>query len=144
AAALLAEDSGGRTTLLIAMAGLRAIPLQGMPEILPGADVADCILSGLRRNRVSLKAGDIIVVKHKIISKAEGQIVALASVKPSSAARRWARQHHLDPRMVHLALTESRRVVRRRRGILITETRHGLLCANNGVDLSNVDGGQSA
>ena len=88
--------------------------------------------------------GDILVVKHKIISKAETQIIDLATVKPSRSSQEWARRYQLDPRVVELALRQSRRVVRRKRGILITETRHGFVCANSGVDVSNVDGGRHA
>jgi coenzyme F420-0:L-glutamate ligase/coenzyme F420-1:gamma-L-glutamate ligase len=91
-----------------------------------------------------LRAGDILVIKHKIVSKAEGQLVELNTLKPSAASRRWARRYHLDPRLIQLALCESRRMVRRKLGVLITETRHGLICANSGVDISNVDGGRHA
>jgi coenzyme F420-0:L-glutamate ligase/coenzyme F420-1:gamma-L-glutamate ligase len=83
------------------------------------------------------------VVKHKIVSKAEGRMVALASVKPSASARRFARSNGGDPRVIELALREARRVVRAKH-ILITETQHGLVCANSGVDVSNVDGGKTA
>src|SRR5438067_8109187 len=123
---------------------LTAIPIRGISEISSGDDLASLILGALRRQRLSLRRGDIIVIKHKVISKAEGRIVKLTAVRPSPRARRWARQNRLDARAAHLAFAESRRVVRQRRGILITETRHGLVCANSGVDLSNVDGGDSA
>ena len=123
---------------------LTAIPIRGISEISSGDDLASLILGALRRQRLSLRRGDIIVIKHKVISKAEGRIVKLTAVRPSPRARRWASQNRLDARAAHLAFAESRRVVRQRRGILITETRHGLVCANSGVDLSNVDGGHSA
>src|SRR5205823_2176007 len=89
-------------------------------------------------------AGDILVVKHKIVSKAEGQIVDLAKIRPSAASRAWARRFKLDARVTELAMSQSRRVVRRKRGVLITETAHGLICANSGVDVSNLDGGRHA
>jgi coenzyme F420-0:L-glutamate ligase/coenzyme F420-1:gamma-L-glutamate ligase len=96
-----------------------------------------------------LRDGDILVIKHKIVSKAEGRIVQLGDVKPSRAAKDWARKSGTDARLVELALREGRRVVRKKmvgmkRGVLITETRHGFICANSGVDASNVDGGDSA
>jgi coenzyme F420-0:L-glutamate ligase/coenzyme F420-1:gamma-L-glutamate ligase len=91
-----------------------------------------------------LEDGDILVVKHKVVSKAEGAMVALAEVKPSAASRAWARRFGLDARVSELAVRESRRIVRRRRGVLITETRHGFVCANSGVDVSNVNGGRHA
>ena len=87
--------------------------------------------------------GDILVVKHKIVSKAEGRMVALDSVKPSRRRRRFAAKNSTDARVVELALREAKRVVRKKH-VLITETEHGLVCANSGVDVSNVDGGKTA
>ena len=126
------------------MAELRAIPIRGIGEVKLGDSLAEKILAALRRQNCRLSRGDILVVTHKVVSKAEGSIVPLVKVRPSAAARRWAGRHGLDPRAVELALSESRRIVRRQRGVLITQTRHGLVCANSGVDLSNVDGGGSA
>jgi coenzyme F420-0:L-glutamate ligase/coenzyme F420-1:gamma-L-glutamate ligase len=123
---------------------IRVIPLPFSGEIRPGASLSDEILAALRRHKLSLKSGDILVVKHKIISKAEGRLVDLNTVKPSAASRAWARRYKLDARVVELALSQSRRIVRRKRGVLITETRHGFICANTGVDASNVDGGRHA
>ncbi len=88
--------------------------------------------------------GDVLVVKHKIISKAEGQLVELDSIRPSASSRAWANRYGLDARVTELALRESKRVVRRKRGVVITETRRGLVCANSGVDVSNVNGGRHA
>lgn len=123
---------------------IHAIPVRGMPEIQPGDAIPELLLAALARNHTPLRAGDLLVVKHKIVSKAEGRIVRLADVKPSARARRWAKEANSDPRLIELALREARRVVRRGHGVLITETRHGFVCANSGVDLSNVDGGKSA
>jgi coenzyme F420-0:L-glutamate ligase / coenzyme F420-1:gamma-L-glutamate ligase len=123
---------------------LLAFPVEGIGEIRPGDPLADVILAALERQRRRLSAGDILLVTHKIVSKAEGHIVPLASVRPSAQARRWARRHGYDPRLVQLALAQSRRIVRKRHGVLITETLHGLVCANSGVDVSNVDGGSNA
>lgn len=118
------------------------IPVRFRGEIRPGDSLADKIVHALGRQK--LRSGDILVIKHKIVSKAENQLVALASIKPRPSARAWTRRYHLDARVSELALRESRRVVRRRRGVLITETHHGLVCANSGVDVSNVDGGVHA
>jgi len=127
-----------------APAELQAIPITGIDEILPGDLVADAIVAALRRQKLKLTAGDVLVVKHKIVSKAEAAMVVLSLVRPSPAARRWAARYGLDPRLVHLALAQGKRVVRRKHGVIITETLHGLVCANSGIDVSNVDGGRCA
>ena len=124
--------------------GIQLTPISFSDEIRHGDDLAGKLFRALRRNHLRLGSGDILVVKHKIISKAEGRVVDLASVVPSTASLLWARQHDLDPRVVELAIRESRAVIRRAQGVLITETRHGFLCANSGVDVSNVDGGKHA
>ncbi len=123
---------------------VRVIPISLQGDIHPGDLLADKLLQALQHQKLSLQQGDILVVKHKIISKAEGRLVELAAVKPSAASRGWARRYHLDARVVEVALAQSRRVVRRKRGVLITETSPGLVCANSGVDVSNVDGGRHA
>jgi coenzyme F420-0:L-glutamate ligase / coenzyme F420-1:gamma-L-glutamate ligase len=123
---------------------LRIIPLPLTDEIRPGDSLAEKFFRMFKRSKLTLKKGDILVVKHKIVSKAEGQVVALNKIRPSRSSRSWARRYNLDARVTELALAESRRVVRRKRGVLITETRHGLICANSGVDVSNVDGGCQA
>jgi len=123
---------------------LRAIPITGIGEILAGDSVVDAIAIALRRQRLKLVPGDILVVKHKIVSKAEARMVVLDRVQPSPMARRWAARYKLDARVVQLALAQAKRVVRRKRGVLITETAHGIVCANSGVDVSNVDGGRCA
>ena len=125
-------------------AELRAIPITGMGRIQAGDSVADAILAALRRQKLKLAPEDILVVTHKIVSKAEGRMVALDRVQPSPASRRWAARYHLDARVVQLTLQQAKRVVRRRRGVTITETAHGFVCANSGVDVSNVDGGRCA
>jgi coenzyme F420-0:L-glutamate ligase/coenzyme F420-1:gamma-L-glutamate ligase len=102
------------------------------------------LLESLKHQKQTLLKGDILVIKHKIVSKAEGQFVNLETITPSAASRRWARRYALDARVVELAINQSRRIVRRKRGVLITETRHGLVCANSAVDVSNVDGGRHA
>ncbi|MGC2194641.1 MAG: coenzyme F420-0:L-glutamate ligase [Terriglobales bacterium] len=119
-----------------------AVPLAG--EIRPGDSLADKLLDALKRRRMSLSRGDVLIVKHKVVSKAEGQLVRLDTIKASAESRSWARRYNLDARVTELALQQSKRVVRRKNGVLITETRHGFICANSGVDISNVDGGKHA
>ncbi|PYX50032.1 MAG: coenzyme F420-0:L-glutamate ligase, partial [Acidobacteria bacterium] len=115
------------------------IPIPLANEILPGDSLADKLLESTR-----LQAGDILIVKHKIISKAEGRLVDLSSIEPTKKSFVWAKQYALDPRVIELAVRESRSIIRRKNGVLITETHHGFLCANSGVDVSNVDGGTHA
>jgi len=123
---------------------LRIIPLTFQEEVRPGDSLTEKILTALSQNRIQLKKGDILVVKHKIVSKAEGQLVQLDGIKPTPASRVWAKRHKLDPRVTQLALQQSGTVVRRKRGVLITQTKHGFICANSGIDVSNVDGGRHA
>ncbi len=123
---------------------LRVIPIPIAGEIEPGDSLIEKLRHALKRSNLRLAKGDVLVVKHKIVSKAEGQLVELAKIKPTAAWRSWARRYGLDARVTQLALRESKRVVRRKRGVLITETRHGFICANSGVDVSNVDGGRHA
>ena len=129
-------------------AGIHIIPIRLDGEVLAGDDLVEKLRLELRHQKLSLKAGDILVVKHKIVSKAEGRMVRLSEVKPSHWAKVWARESGADARVLEIALAESRCVVRKKmiggRGILITETHHGFVCANSGVDLSNVDGGKKA
>ena len=123
---------------------IRVIPVPLAGEILPGDDLVEKLADALKHHKVKLQPGDIVVVKHKIVSKAEGQLVRLNTVEPSPAATAWSRKTGTDPRVIELALSQSKRIVRKKKGVLITETRHGLVCANSGVDVSNVDGGESA
>jgi coenzyme F420-0:L-glutamate ligase/coenzyme F420-1:gamma-L-glutamate ligase len=123
---------------------LRVIALPLSDEIQTGDSLVDKLVQALRHRKLSVKAGDILVVKHKIVSKAEGMVVLLDEIQPSASSRAWARRYKLDARVTELALAESQRVIRRERGVLITETRHGFICANSGVDVSNVNGGRHA
>jgi coenzyme F420-0:L-glutamate ligase / coenzyme F420-1:gamma-L-glutamate ligase len=106
---------------------LRIIPIPFSGEILPGDSLAEKLLQALNRSRQRLRRGDILVVKHKIVSKAEEQLVDLDGVRPSSSSRAWARRYRLDPRVVEIVLSESDRIVRRKRGVLISETRRGCI-----------------
>jgi len=122
---------------------LRALRVLSIREVFPGDSVADLIVDALALGGLRFHAGDVLVVKHKIVSKAEGRTVPLASVKPSAAARSFARKNGTDARVVELALREAKRILRKKH-VLITETQQGLVCANSGVDVSNVDGGSTA
>jgi coenzyme F420-0:L-glutamate ligase/coenzyme F420-1:gamma-L-glutamate ligase len=114
--------------------------LPGLPEITAGADLSQIIREGMARGGHSLDASIIVVVSQKIVSKAEGALVDLRTIHPSPLARSWAEQWGKDARLIELILTQSRRVVKMDRGVLITETRLGFICANAGVDQSNVEG----
>ncbi len=123
---------------------LSVLPIPLADEIRAGDSIAEKILRGMRQRRLTFKSGDILIVKHKIVSKAEGRTVDLATIKPSAQSKMWAKKYKLDARLIELALQESRAVIRRKNGVLITETHHGFICANSGVDVSNVDGGNHA
>jgi coenzyme F420-0:L-glutamate ligase / coenzyme F420-1:gamma-L-glutamate ligase len=112
---------------------LQILPVEGLPEIGPGAPLGDLIAE-----RADLRDDDVVVISQKAVSKAEGRVRHLAEVAPSAEARDLAKLLDKDPRLVELVLAESRRVVRAERGVLITETRHGFVCANAGIDSSNL------
>jgi coenzyme F420-0:L-glutamate ligase/coenzyme F420-1:gamma-L-glutamate ligase len=117
---------------------VRLIGLDGIPEIAPGDDLAVVIGDALERSGLGLVQGDVLVVTHKIVSKAEGRLVRLAEVEPSALAQRLGEQYGKDPRQIEVVLREAKRIVRMDRGIIIAETMHGFVCANAGVDASNV------
>ncbi len=110
----------------------------GIPDIRPGTPLPDVLVAALRRAGVRPEAGDALVVAQKIVSKAEGSIADLARVEAGDEARRLGRETGKDPRLVEVILRESRQVVRVNQGVLITEHRLGFICANAGVDHSNV------
>ncbi len=122
------------------MASLTLTPLTGIPRVRPGDPLASLLLDALQRASLSLQDGDILVVAQKIVSKAEGRYVHLDTVQPSLRARALARLTGKDPRLVELILQESRRVLRAVPGVLIVEHRLGFVCANAGIDHSNVRG----
>jgi coenzyme F420-0:L-glutamate ligase/coenzyme F420-1:gamma-L-glutamate ligase len=119
------------------MNSLEILPVEGIPEVRPGDDLPDLIALAVGKN---LRAGDILVVTHKIVSKAEGRLVDLRRVEPSALAKGFAARYEKDPRQIEVVLRESRRIVRMDRGLIIAETYHGFVCANAGVDASNVPG----
>ena len=114
--------------------------LTGMPLVRPGDDLAALLRDGLGRAGIRLEVGDILAVTQKVVSKAEGRLVNLAEVQPSRDAGRLARESHKDPRLVEVILGESRKVLRVRPGLIIVRHRLGFVCANAGVDHSNVLG----
>ena len=116
---------------------IEIFPVPGIGEIHPRDDLAGMIAVGVRKSGTPLQADDVVVAAQKIVSKAEGRIVDLASVSPSNRAADWAAQWQKDPRQVEVVLRETKRVVRMERGIIISETQHGFICANAGVDASN-------
>ena len=123
---------------------IRILPIAVETEIRPGDSLSSVLVTAAQGAGLCFEDGDVLVVKHKVVSKSEGAMVRLAEIQPSAASRAWARRYKLDARVCELALREGRRIVRRKLGVLITETRHGFICANSGVDVSNVDGGLHA
>jgi coenzyme F420-0:L-glutamate ligase/coenzyme F420-1:gamma-L-glutamate ligase len=120
---------------------LRVLSVGGIPEVRPGDDLADLIVRAAGDDL--LEAGDVVVVTHKVVSKAEGRLVNLASIEPSALAKSFADHYDKDPRQIEVVLRESKRIVRMDRGIIISETHHGFVCANAGVDISNVPGDET-
>jgi len=120
--------------------GLEVLGVEGFPEVRFGDDLERMIPAAVAGD---LRPGDILVVTHKIVSKAEGRLVDLGTVEPSALAEDYATRYAKDPRQIEVVLRESRRIVRMDRGIVISETHHGFVCANAGVDASNVPGGDT-
>ena len=126
-------------------ARLELIALDGIGEVEPGDDLAGLIADALDASGLTLADADCVVVTQKVVSKAEGRLVELTSVEPSPMARAWAERWKKDPRQVELVLRESAEIVRMAPGgLIISRTRHGFVCANAGVDVSNVGGGEVA
>lgn len=138
------SDEAARTAELESATAIRIAALRGVPEVHPGDDVAALLVAALARTGLEARDGDVLVVTQKVISKAEGQLVDLHNVEPSALACDFAARWDKDPRYVELVLRESVRIVRMDRGIIISQTRHGFVCANAGVDASNVSGGDVA
>lgn len=123
---------------------VRVVGLTGLPEVKPGDDLVAYTLAAVERVRLLVQSGDIFVYTQKIVSKAEDRLMRLDDVCPSALAREWGEAWGKDPRVFELALGEATRIVRMERGVLITETRHGFVCANSAVDTSNVRPGEAA
>jgi coenzyme F420-0:L-glutamate ligase/coenzyme F420-1:gamma-L-glutamate ligase len=131
---MASEPAGGR---------VEVVALAPLPEVRPGDDLDALIGDALATTDglLPLRAGDVLVVTQKIVSKAEGAVVDLRTVVPRPEALAWAEEWDRDPRQIEVVLSEARRIVRMERGVLITETHHGFVCANGGVDASNVGPG---
>jgi len=114
------------------------IGLDGIPDVRPGDDLAALILGAIVQSGQALHESDLLVVTHKIVSKAEGQLVDLRQIEPSGLARQHAERWNKDARQVEVVLRECARIVRMERGLIIAETHHGFVCANAAVDASNV------
>jgi coenzyme F420-0:L-glutamate ligase/coenzyme F420-1:gamma-L-glutamate ligase len=117
--------------------GIEVLGIEGFPEVSAGDDLNSMISGAVAGD---LQTGDVLVVTHKIVSKAESRLVDLRTVEPSPLAKDYATRYGKDPRQIEVVLRESRRIVRMDRGIIISETHHGFVCANAGVDASNVPG----
>jgi len=120
---------------------IHVVGVPGLPEIARGADLGALIANAVTKRIGTVEIGDVFVVAQKIVSKAEGAIVRLDEVTPSPAAEEWAAAHQKDPRLIEVIFRESRRIVRMAHGVLIAETHHAFVCANAGVDTSNVPQG---
>lgn len=114
--------------------------LSSIPEVRPDDDLASLIRAAAVREEQATDQTTILAVAQKIVSKAEGAVVDLREIQPSVLARSWAGEWNKDARLIELILAQSRRIVKMDRGVIISETRHGFVCANAGVDQSNVPG----
>jgi len=123
---------------------LTIIPVKGIPHVESGDNLGEIVVARLKEQGEEFQEGDIVVVSQKIVSKAEGRIVNLSKVTPSSFASFVGKEAGKDPRQVEVILRETRKIVRMKAGHLITETKHGFICANAGVDASNVARGKDA
>jgi len=121
----------------VATRSLAIVPVHGIPEVRPGDDLVGLLLEALTRAGERLVDGDVLAFAQKVVSKSEGRLVRLADVTPGARALRMAAQSGKDPRQLEVVLSESVKVLRWERGVLISETRHGFVCANAGVDRSN-------
>ena len=119
---------------------IQIIELEGLPIIKEGDDLAELICSGAEQKGVRIEDGDVIVITHVVVSRAEGNVVDLDMVEPSEFAKSLGRRLKKDPALVEVVLRQSKSIVRMGDGNIICETKHGFVCANAGVDRSNVPG----
>ena len=111
--------------------------VQGLPEICEGDDLAKLVVDALFLRNTSLQDGDIVIITSKVVSKSEGRVIDLGTIEPNAFAVRYAQAWDKDPRVVEVVLNESKRIVRQVGPVLITETNHGFVCANSGIDQSS-------
>ena len=116
---------------------LSIFAIQGLPEICEGDDLAKLVVDALLLRNTSLEDGDIVIITSKVVSKSEGRVIDLATIEPNAFAQRYAQAWDKDPRVVEVVLNESKRIVRQVGPVLITETNHGFVCANSGIDQSS-------
>ncbi|MEZ4673514.1 MAG: coenzyme F420-0:L-glutamate ligase [Caldilineaceae bacterium] len=125
------------------MASITLFPVTGIPLIRPGDSLAQIILTQLAQMGEQLQSGDVIVIAQKVVSKAENRLVNLATITPSAKAEELAAKVDKDPRVVQVILDDSSELIRTRRGLLVVEQQAGWICANAGVDRSNVQQGSA-
>lgn len=123
---------------------IEVVALSNIPEVHPGDNLAALIRDAAKKDQQQIDRSVIVAVAQKIISKSEGAVVDLREIQPSAFAQSWAREWGKDPRLIELILSQTKRIVKMERGILIAETRLGHVCANAGVDQSNVEGDEFA
>jgi len=119
---------------------IQIIPITGLPIIKKGDKISKLICNAAEKQKTPIQNGDIIIITHVIVSRAEGSTINLDTVKPSQFAKTIAQKSDKDPALVEVVLKEAESIIRMRKGILITLTKHGFICANSGVDKSNVPG----
>ena len=119
---------------------IQIIPIKVSGDVRLSDELDSIVLKAVKQNRQEIRDGDILVIAQKVVSKAEGRTVSLANVKPSKDAVRMAKEHGKDPRVMELILKESAQILRAQNGIIVSETKHGFVCANAGVDQSNIRG----
>lgn len=139
---ILSELDANGSSRVPPTAEVRIIGIPRMAEVKPHDDLAGFIIEATQAAGITLAAGDIVVVTHKVVSKAENALVDLRTVEPSDLARRFGEAWNKDPRYIEVVLRESDRILRMERGLIISRTHHGLTCANAAVDASNVSGGE--
>lgn len=123
---------------------IHVVPIKISAAIKPGDDLGAIIIEAVAANGEQFLDGDILLVAQKIVSKSEGRVIDLRRIRPSKKANILAREHGKDPRLAELILRESTNILKARSGIIVSETKHGFVCANAGVDQSNTEDGESA
>lgn len=120
---------------------IRILGIPGLPEVVVGDNIGELIAHAVRHEGIAIQDKDIFVVAQKAVSKSEGRVLRIDNFRPSALARHWAETHGRDPRRVEIVMGQARRMVRMERGVMIAQTHHGYVCANAGVDASNMPPG---